>query len=134
MYYNLKSLIKGEQVYPKYCVGKTIQDMYIVHGQVCIVFNDKTFCLMEEYTDEDYETTFENVDIDESNAIDAIRYDAYLNEFNFSGIMEFLIKNKLFERKELVNKFSSMKKAELERIKRNELSEYERIKEKYNLI
>lgn len=88
---------------------------------------------MEEYTDIDGEVAIENVPINESNARDDIRYDAHLNEFSFSGIMEFLIKNKLFNKSELINRFQPMKERELERIKNREILEYERIKEKYNL-
>lgn len=130
MYINLIDFLKGEQIDSKFCVGKVVKDIYFDRWRLCIIFDDNTFCFMEE-CDEDGD--IENVFLNESSVVDDISYDTISKEFYFGDIINLLDKNKLIKKDELIDKLQPLREEEANKMKNYEISEYKRIKEKYNL-
>lgn len=141
MYINLIDFLKGEQIDSKFCVGKVVKDLYFDNRRLCIIFDDNTFCFMEECDDNtfcfmedcDEDGDIENVFLNESSVVDDIRYDTINKTFYFGDIINFLDKNKLIKKDELIDKLQPLREEEANKMKNYELSEYKRIKEKYNL-
>lgn len=130
MHISLKNFLKGEQIDSKFCVGKAVKDLYFNYGRFCIIFDDNTFCFMEEC---DIDGEIGNILLDESSVINDIKYDSIEETFSFGNIIGFLVKNGLFNEDELIANIQSMKEEENDKLKYWEIREYNRIKEKYNL-
>ena len=132
MFLNFKQILKGKQICFNNCKGKTIKDIYLHNdkGIFCIIFNDNTFFLEENY-DFDNIRFFEDTNINDSSIKDDIIINE--NEIKYYDLIEFFLCNGLFIKEELDKYLIPLFKEEIAKVKERELAEYKRIKEKYNL-